>query len=74
MIIVYYSISFAELALNFSGKLEKMGWNFVNWTQNFNASLVKSTLHNIFLYILFNVLIDAIKPNVEKKFKSDLLT
>ena len=31
---------------------------------------IKPTLYNIFSYILFNVLIDAIRPKVEKKFKT----
>ena len=34
---------------------------------NFNAGSVKPTLNNISSYILFNVLIDGIKPNVEKR-------
>ena len=29
-----------------------------------------TTLYNIFSYTLFNVLIDAIQPNVEKKLKT----
>ena len=38
--------------------------------QNLNAGFVKPTLYNVFLYILFNFLIDAIKHNVGNKFKT----
>ena len=32
-----------------------------------SVGFVKPTVYNIFSYILFNILIDAIKPNMEKK-------
>ena len=73
-IIVYYSIGFTDSASKFWRQISK-SWrgSFDNLAQNFNAGFIKLTLYNIFLYIFcLMFLIDAIKLNIEKKFKKKI--
>ena len=65
---VYYSIGLTKLALEFGGKLAKVGLGGA--LQNFNAGFVKPTLQYFFCFFCLKFLIDVIKANIEKKFKT----
>ena len=69
-IIVYYSIGFKESALKFWRQFSNFWDGALLIRCKFNAGFWKPILYNILSYTLFNVLIDAIKPNVDKKFKT----